>query len=75
MFRLSTDKLRAAAQTKGDHTGYAIAKRTGIDESAISRLLQGKTQPGLNSALRLAAVYGTTVEALMEPVEAAEAAA
>lgn len=74
MYSLSIAKLRAAAQKKGDHTGYAIAKRTGIDESAISRLLQGKTQPGLNSALRLAAVYDTTVEALMEPV-GAEAAA
>jgi transcriptional regulator with XRE-family HTH domain len=71
MFRLSTDKLLAAAKEKGDETGYAIAKRTGIDQSAISRILRGRFQPDLNSALRMAHAYDTTVEALMERVEAA----
>lgn len=70
MYRLSIAKLRAAAQEKGDHTGYAIAKRTGINESAISRILRGKFQPDLNSVLRMADAYDTTVEALMEPADA-----
>lgn len=70
MYRLSIANLRAAAQKKGDHTGYAIAKRTGINESAISRILRGKFQPDLNSVLRMADAYDTTVEALMEPVDA-----
>lgn len=75
MYRLSITKLRAAAEAKGDATQYAIAKRTGLDQSAISRIVNGRFQPDLNSALRMAKAYDTTVEALMEPVEPAEAAA
>lgn len=76
MFRLRINKLREAAATLGDTTGYAIAQRTGIAESSVYRFLNGTAQPDLNSMLRIHAVYGAPVESLMERVdEPAEAIA
>jgi transcriptional regulator with XRE-family HTH domain len=75
MYRLQVDKLTKAAASKGDMTGYAIARRTGIAESSIYRLLNGEAQPDLISALRLGETYDITVEELMQrepaPAEAA----
>ncbi|MEE4598284.1 helix-turn-helix transcriptional regulator [Streptomyces sp. DSM 41524] len=70
-YRLRTDRLRAVARQKGDKTGYAIAQRTGLAESTISRLLRGKTQPGAKALLRICTVYGATTEDLMEFLEPA----
>lgn len=73
-YRLRVDHLRTAARNHGDATGYAIAQRTGISESSISRILRGTTLPDLRSLLIIASTYGTTVEELIERVEAQAAA-
>lgn len=75
MYRLLPHRLREAAASKGDHTGYAIAKRTGLAESTISRLLSGQQQPGVNTLLRLSRAYGVSTDDLMEHDEPTEAAA
>lgn len=68
MYRLNVAALRAAAADKGDTTGYAIAQRTGLAESTISRWLTGQTQPGTLSLLILCRTYETTLDALMTEV-------
>lgn len=78
MYRLRIKTLVDAAASKGDKTGYAIARRTGIAESSIYRLINGEAQPDLISALRLGEAYDVTVEELMQrqqdmPTEAAPA--
>lgn len=68
MYRLRISRLWEIAAEHGDTTKHAIYRRTGIAESSVYRIVSGKSQPDLNSALRLASAYGTTVEDLMEPV-------
>lgn len=75
MYRLRATALRAAAARLGDETGYAIAKRTGLHESTISRLLNGQTRPGSNTLIVLSRVYGISADDLMEHDEPAGAVA
>ncbi|MFF5670321.1 helix-turn-helix domain-containing protein [Streptomyces hygroscopicus] len=70
-YRLRTDRLRDLAKAKGDESGYAIAQRTGLAESTISRLLRGKTQPGAKALMCFRKAYGATAEDLMESLEPA----
>lgn len=70
MYRLRIDKLRDAARAKGDESGYAIAQSTGLSEPTISKLLRGKTRPGVETLLILKRVYGGTVDELIEEVAA-----
>ncbi|WP_329032203.1 helix-turn-helix domain-containing protein [Streptomyces sp. NBC_01725] len=74
-YRLRVNKLRAVARNRGDRTGYAIAKRTGLHESTVSRLLRGQQQPGANTLLLLARVYGTDFEDLIDTTQASAAEA
>lgn len=67
-YRLRTDRLREVARERGDASGYAIAQRTGLAESTVSRLLRGKTQPGAKSLMRFCDAYGTDAGHLMEAV-------
>lgn len=73
MFRLDIPKLMEIAKTRGDTTGYAISRRTGIPESSAYRYLNGAAQPDLNSAMRLAETYGIDLRDVIKrvPVEAA----
>jgi DNA-binding phage protein len=75
MYRLDIAKLREAAAAKGDGSGYAIARSTGIAESSIYRLLNGEAQPDLITALRLAETYEISVERLMPRIDADAGAA
>lgn len=68
MYRLRIDALREAAAAKGDTSGYAIARRTGIAESSMYRILSGGSLPDLISALRLSETYEISVESLMERI-------
>ena len=72
MYRLRIATLLEAAAGRGDKTGYAIARRTGIAESSVYRLLAGEAQPDLFSALRLGETYGVLVEELMQRETAEE---
>lgn len=73
-YRLCSDRLREAAAAKGDATSYAIAKRTGLAESTLSRLRRGLAKPTTSSLLILAATYDLTVDDLVEQ-DTAEASA
>lgn len=57
MFRLDVPELLKAIKASGDHTQAAIARRTGIAESSVSRILRGEAQPDLNTAMRLSETY------------------
>lgn len=75
-YRLHTSRLREAAAAKGDRSGYAIARRTGLAESTLSRLRRGIASPATSTLLTLAATYGVAVDDLIVKVgETAEVSA
>lgn len=61
-FELDVEKLRAVAAARGDVSGYAIAQRTGLDETTVSRLLRRKVRPGVKTLLILRKAYGARVD-------------
>lgn len=69
-YRLSSDRLGEAAASKGDMTSYAIAKRTGVAESTLSRLRRGVARPATETLLTLASAYGVAVEDLVDVEQA-----
>lgn len=73
MFRLDVPKLLEITAARGDSSGYAIARRTGIPESSAYRYLSGETQPDLNSAMRIAETYNVDLRAVIKrvPIEVA----
>ncbi|WP_225840254.1 helix-turn-helix transcriptional regulator [Streptomyces sp. NK08204] len=73
VFRLDVAKLLKATAARGDKTGAAIYRRTGIAESSVYRILNGETQPDLNSAMRLAEAYDLDLRTVIQrvPVEVA----
>jgi len=73
-YRLNTKRLKENAGAKGDHSGYAIAKRTGLTEPAVSKLLRNKTQPAVKTLLLFRRAYGGIVDDYLIE-EASEAAA
>ncbi|KMS79062.1 hypothetical protein ACH49_13450 [Streptomyces leeuwenhoekii] len=75
MFRLNVPKLLEAARSRGDGSGYKIARRTGIAQSAVYRILAGDAQPDLNSAMRLAEAYDLDIRTVMERVHVETGAA
>lgn len=73
VFRLDVPKLLEAAKKRGDSHNAAIARRTGIAESSVSRILRGEAQPDLNSAMRFAEQYDLDLRRVIKrvPIEAA----
>lgn len=65
-YRLRSSRLREAASAQGDATSYAIAKRTGLAQSTLSRLHNGKSKPSMKSLLTLADAYGVDFAELIE---------
>lgn len=63
--QLNIQNLREAAASLGDHTGYAIAKRTQLSESTISRLLNHACQPTVATQNRFLDVYKLPINQLM----------
>jgi len=72
VFRLDVPKLLEAAARLGDKHNAAIARRTGIAESSVSRILRGEAQPDLNSAMRLSEHYDLDLRRVIKrvPIEA-----
>ncbi|WP_327679552.1 helix-turn-helix domain-containing protein [Kitasatospora sp. NBC_00458] len=64
-FHLRDDHLMRLAAEKGDLTGYAIARRSGLAQSTVSRLRRGLVEPATTSLIALAQVYGATVDELV----------
>jgi transcriptional regulator with XRE-family HTH domain len=73
VFRLDVAKLLEATTARGDDTGAKIYRRTGIAESSVYRILNGETQPDLNSAMRFAEAYDVDLRTVIKrvPIEAA----
>lgn len=73
MFRLDIAKVLEVAEHHGDKTRADIYRRTGITESSVYRILNGETQPDLNSAMRLAESYDIDLRDVIKrvPIEAA----
>lgn len=67
-YRLRHERLRAAAAARGDHTSYAISKRTGVAQSTLSRLRRGIAKPAADTLLTLATTYGLSVDELIDRV-------
>jgi transcriptional regulator with XRE-family HTH domain len=61
-YELDIDRLRDAAAHMGDSSGYAIAQRTGLTETTVSRLLRRKVRPTVGTLLVLRRVYGFTLD-------------
>ena len=68
VFRLDVQALLRAVKARGDHTQAAIARRTGIAESSVSRYLRGEAQPDLNCAMRLAEQYDLDLRGVIKRV-------
>lgn len=64
--RLRADAVRGKAREVGDSTDYAIARRVGLRQSTISRLLTGRTTPSVGTLLALRAAYGLPLDDLIE---------
>ena len=65
-YRLRTKRLQEAAAARGDLTNYAIAKRTGINQTTLSRNCRGIASPATKTLLTLAATYGLSLDDLVE---------
>lgn len=74
-YRLRTEQLKRAAAAKGDLSNYAIAKRTGLAESTLSRLNRGLASPTTASLMTLASAYDLSIDDLVEPQLPAQEAA
>jgi transcriptional regulator with XRE-family HTH domain len=64
-YTFCTTRLLEVAQKVGDTTGYAIAQRAGISGSVVSRILNGRRRPSLETAVTLARTYGVQVDDLI----------
>jgi transcriptional regulator with XRE-family HTH domain len=64
-YRLNAAVLRKKAKAAGDTEQREIARRTGLDEGALSRLLAGTRSPSLETVVALAAAYGGPIEDLL----------
>lgn len=65
-YRLRAELLCSAAAAKGDHSSYAISKRTGVAQSTLSRLRRGIAKPAAGTLLALATTYGVSIDDLIE---------
>lgn len=63
--RLRTDVLSDKAKELEDKTLQAIAKRIGVEESTITRLFNGESEPRLATVLKLHDAYGVPVAQLI----------
>lgn len=66
MYRLHIETLREAAEALGDERDIDIARRTGICQSTIGRVLAGQVKPSIPTLLRFKHTYGTSLDDLVE---------
>lgn len=65
-YRLRSARLHEAAAARGDHSNYAIAKRTGLNQTTLSRICRGIARPAAETLLVLSSAYGLSVDELIE---------
>jgi transcriptional regulator with XRE-family HTH domain len=68
-YRLRSARLHEAAAARGDHSNYAIAKRTGLNQTTLSRICRGVAKPAAETLIVLAQTYGLSVDELIEQQE------
>lgn len=64
-YRLNRIELWKRAAEAEDASQRAIAERAGVDESALSRLLEGQRSPSLETIIALATAYSCPLEELI----------
>lgn len=74
-YRFRADRLAEAARAAGDRSSYAIAKRTGLSQTAVQRIRKGTSEPTLASLIALAAPYQLTLDELIERMTPTQASA
>lgn len=65
MYQLCVARLDEAAEAHGDHSGYAIAKRSGLAESTVSRLRRGLARPAMSTVMALSKAYDVAPDQLL----------
>ena len=65
-YRLRSERLHEVAAARGDHSNYAIAKRTGLNQTTLSRICRGIAKPAAETLLTLATAYGLSVDELIQ---------
>jgi len=65
-YRLRSARLHEAAAARGDRSNYAIAKRTGLNQTTLSRICRGIAKPAAQTLLTLATTYGLSVDELID---------
>lgn len=70
--RLNIDNLRKAAAELGDLTDYAIAKRSGVSKSTVSRLVNNACQPTAATQNRFLSTYKLPIDKLMTVADDAD---
>lgn len=68
-YRLRSARLHEAAAARGDHSNYAIAKRTGLNQTTLSRICRGVAAPATKTLVTLASTYGLSLDDLVERQE------
>lgn len=64
-YRLNAEALRTKAREAGATSQREIARLSGVDEGALSRLLDGTRSPSLETVVALAAAFGGPIEDLL----------
>lgn len=62
---LDVPALKRIAAARGDRTCYAIAKRAGVSQQTVKRLLDGIAEPSMRTLCRLATAYAVSVADLL----------
>lgn len=65
-YRLRSARLHEVAAARGDHSNYAIAKRTGLNQTTLSRICRGLVKPAAQTLLTLATVYELSIDELID---------
>lgn len=71
MLRLAASVLKEKAEERGHDTHEEIAEHAGVNRSALSRNMAGRTVPSLATLHSLARAYGVTIDDLVHDTEAA----
>jgi len=66
------EKLRKQMLLKG-YNQQKLARLSGVSDSEVSRILGGKSQPGLENALKLAKAVGVSLDYLADDAQEQEA--
>ncbi|MEU4296444.1 helix-turn-helix domain-containing protein [Kitasatospora aureofaciens] len=64
-FKLNVTELRRAAEAQGDRRQSDISRRTGLDRSVVSRLMNGRDL-SLFTLMRLSTTYGVNATLLAQ---------